>query len=55
MGRGFFSVLTGMGILIGLGLILTHGSSFQGSVKQVGSTASTLIQDLELTPKSGTH
>lgn len=59
MGRGFFGVLAGIGILIALGLILTHAtevSTIGGAAKNdILGPAESIIRDLQLQTQHGTN
>lgn len=55
MGRGFFGVISLIGILIALGLILTHSTGFKTDIGAVQSFSTDVIAELESTGSSHVH
>jgi hypothetical protein len=55
LGRGFFGILTGIGLLIAIGLILTHGNITNQLAQTTFGGVDTIIRDLQLQPQHGTH
>lgn len=55
MGRGFFGVISLIGVLIALGLILTHSIGFKTDVGAVSSFSNDVINELESVGASHVH
>ncbi len=50
MGRGVMSVLAGIGVLIAIGLVLTHSTQTTQIASGVATALDTTIRDLSLQP-----
>ncbi|MFL5664356.1 MAG: hypothetical protein ACJ8BW_23880 [Ktedonobacteraceae bacterium] len=55
MGRGTLAVFAWIGLLIALGLIVTHSQGFTQVENATFSGIGATIRDLQLLPQAGTH